>query len=79
MEIKQADNGFVAEWQEDYQDGEGSYTRRMAFECNPDEGEKGELECFGNLAFFVKEHFGLYTGKHSQYRIDFSVVANDCE
>ena len=78
MEIKiiKADNGFICEWEQEYDDSINTFTKQMVFE-NKQEDNKGDLECFGDLAFFIKEYFGLYTNKHSKYKIDFSVVSNN--
>ena len=72
LEITKAENGYIAEyWDDGEEDGE-SIRHQILFEEQDD--EKGELDCMGNLLYFVKEHFGIYSSKHDRYLLNIEIM-----
>ena len=71
LKIIKAENGYIAEYWDEGDDGE-ILQHQQVFEEQDD--EKGELDCMVNLLNFVKEHFGHYGSKHDHYRLLMEIV-----
>ena len=69
LEIKRAENGFVAKWLEELED-DRCRELVMVFE---ETGEDG-LDATEALLYFVLEHFGLRGSKHDQRRITIDIT-----
>ena len=69
--IDEAENGYIAEYWDEEDDGR-MVKHQTVFEEQDD--EKGGLDCMVNLLYFVKEHFGIYSSKHDRYLLNIEIM-----
>ena len=75
INIRKADNGFIASWKEELEEGDYIKTMQQVFEEEDD--ELGELKNMNNVLRFVKEHFGVYHSKHNKYNLSVKIEGEE--
>ncbi len=69
IEIKKAENGYVAKWWEEMEDDDKWEEHTRIFE----EIDSDELDAAKAMLIFVKEYFGIYGSKHDKRRLVVSI------
>lgn len=73
--ISKVDNGFIASFWEEGEDGAESVKTQIVFE--DDNSEYGHLECFQRLLYYITEHYAMTGTKHDARRIRIMTGAKD--
>ena len=71
LKIIQIENGFICEYDDQNEDGNGTHTVKLVFEdLNND--EFSYLDTFTRMLYYIVEHFGMSGSKHDKKRIKIS-------
>jgi hypothetical protein len=80
VKIKKIENGYIAEWEDEYDEGGRYHTVTRTFEEEENaEEELSERKAMAKLIWWLMEYFGIYHSKHNKYNLVVSIKNNKQE